>query len=131
MAEAAITINGNVVADPELRFTPAGAAVSNFTVASTPRKYDKNAGEWVDGVTTFLKVNAWRELAEGAAESLVKGDSVVVIGKLAQRSYENNAGEKRTVFEIEADDIGKSVRLRKGRGESRAAPTSVEDGPDW
>lgn len=131
MAEVNITINGNVVGDPELRFTPSGAAVANFSVASTPRKYDKNSGEWVDGTTTFLKVNAWRELAEGAADALVKGDPVVVIGKLTQRSYENNAGEKRTVFEVEADDIGKSVRLRKPRGESRSAPAAAADGPGW
>lgn len=129
MAETLITINGNLTADPDLRFTPSGAAVASFTVASTPRRYDKNAGEWIDGDTVFLKVNAWRELGEGAADALKKGDSVIVSGKLTQRSYEKD-GEKRTVFEIDPTDVGKSVRLRKPRGQ-QSAPAASNDEPDW
>lgn len=116
MAEAIVTISGNITADPELRFTPSGVAAGDFTVASTPRQYDKQSGEWVDGDTTFLRVNVWRELAEGAVENLRRGDAVLVTGKLKQRSFETREGEKRTVFELEADQVGKSVRVRKSGG---------------
>jgi single-strand DNA-binding protein len=109
-----IEIQGNLTADPELRFLDSGIAVGQFSVASTPRV--KKGGEWVDGETVFLRASAWRELAEGAANTLRKGDPVVVIGKLRQRSYEKD-GEKKTVFEIEADFVGKSVRERKQRDE--------------
>lgn len=112
MADANITIDGNLTADPELRFLQSGIAVATFTVASTPRV--KVAGEWEDGETVFLRVSVWREWAEGAAENLVKGDTVVVKGRLKQRSYEKD-GEKRTVFEIDGDFVGKSVRA-KGQG---------------
>jgi len=98
-----------LTADPELRFTPQGAAVANFTVASTPRNYDKNTGEWKDGDALFMRCSLWREPAENAAESLKRGMRVVVTGRLKQRSFESN-GEKRTVVELEVDDIGPSLR---------------------
>ncbi|ORL01797.1 single-stranded DNA-binding protein [Prescottella equi] len=105
-----LTIIGNLVADPELRFTPAGAAVANFTVASTPRTFDKNSNEWKDGDALFMRCNIWREAAENVAESLVRGSRVIVSGRLKQRSYETREGEKRTVIEIEVDEIGPSLR---------------------
>lgn len=107
--ETTITVQGNVTADPELRFTPAGHAVANFTVASTPRTYDKAAGEWKDGDTLFLRCSAWRSLAENIAESLTRGTAVIVTGRLRQRSYETQQGEKRTVVELEADNVGPSL----------------------
>ncbi|MHA4819348.1 single-stranded DNA-binding protein [Streptomyces aculeolatus] len=107
--ETIITVQGNVTADPELRFTPAGHAVANFTVASTPRTYDKAAGEWRDGDTLFLRCSAWRSLAENIAESLTRGTAVIVTGRLRQRSYETQQGEKRTVVELEADNVGPSL----------------------
>lgn len=121
MAESKITIDGNLTADPELRYLPSGAAVANFTVASTPRV--KKDNEWVDGETVFLQVSVWREWAEGAVESLVKGDPVIVVGKLKQRSYEKD-GQKRTVYEIDGEFVGKSVRARKPRGEYSAPAES-------
>lgn len=105
-----ITIIGNVVADPELRFTPSGAAVCNFRVASTPRVFDKNSNQWVDGDGLFLTCNVWREQAESVAESIQKGARVIVNGRLRQRSYETNEGEKRTVYEVEVDDVGPSLK---------------------
>lgn len=107
--DTSITIVGNLTADPELRFTPSGAAVAKFTVASTPRFYDKASGEWKDGDTLFLSCNVWRQAAENAAESLTKGTRVLVNGRLKQRSYETKEGEKRTVYEIEVDDFGPSL----------------------
>lgn len=104
-----ITIVGNITADPELRFTPSGAAVANFTVASTPRSYDKATGEWKDGETLFLRCSLWRQAAENVAESLTKGTRVIVTGRLRQRSYDKD-GEKRTVIELEVDEIGPSLR---------------------
>lgn len=108
--ETPITLVGNLTADPELRFTPSGAAVANFTVASTPRFFDKGSNEWRDGDTLFLPCNAWRALAENVAESLTKGTRVVVQGRLKQRSYETKEGDKRTVYEVEVDDIGPSLQ---------------------
>lgn len=108
--ETIITIVGNVTADPELRFTPSGAAVANFTVAATPRVFDKQANEWRDGDALFMRVSAWRQLAENVAESVRKGHRVIVQGKLKQRSYETREGEKRTVVEMEADEVGPSLR---------------------
>ena len=110
MNDTMLTVVGNLTADPELRFTPSGAAVANFTVASTPRTYDKASGEWKDGEALFLRCNAWRQLAENIAESLTKGAKVIVQGRLKQRSFETREGEKRTVIELEADDIGPSLR---------------------
>jgi len=107
--ETPITLVGNITADPELRFTPSGAAVAKFTVASTPRFYDKTANEWRDGDTLFLTCNAWRGMGENIAESLTKGTRVIVQGRLKQRSYETKEGEKRSVYEVEVDDIGPSL----------------------
>jgi single-strand DNA-binding protein len=108
--DTTITVVGNLTADPELRFTPSGAAVANFTVASTPRIYDRQSGEWKDGEALFLRCNIWREAAENVAESLTRGSRVIVQGRLKQRSFETREGEKRTVFEVEVDEIGPSLR---------------------
>ncbi len=108
--ETVITVVGNLTADPELRFTPAGAAVANFTVASTPRTFDRQTSEWKDGDALFMRCNIWREAAENVAESLTRGARVVVTGRLRQRSYETREGEKRTVVELEVDEIGPSLR---------------------
>lgn len=108
--DTVITVIGNLTADPELRFTPAGAAVANFTVASTPRTFDRNSNEWKDGEALFLRCNIWREAAENVAESLTRGSRVIVSGRLKQRSYETREGEKRTVVELEVDEIGPSLR---------------------
>ncbi len=105
-----ITVVGNLTADPELRFTPSGAAVANFTVASTPRTFDRASGEWKDGEALFLRCNIWRQAAENVAESLTRGSRVIVSGRLKQRSFETKEGEKRTVFEVEVDEIGPSLR---------------------
>src|SRR5690606_24144278 len=108
--DTVITVIGNLTADPELRFTPAGAAVANFTVASTPRVFDRNTNEWKDGEALFLRCNIWREAAENVAESLTRGSRVIVSGRLKQRSYETREGEKRTVVELEVDEVGPSLR---------------------
>ena len=105
-----ITVVGNLVADPELRFTPTGLAVANFRVASTPRVYNRDAGQWEDGEALFLTCNVWREAAENVAESLTKGMRVIVNGRLKQRSYQTREGENRTVFEVEADEVGPSLK---------------------
>jgi len=108
--DTAITICGNLVDDPSLRFTPSGQAVANFRVASTPRYKDQQSGEWKDGEGLFLTCNVWRQAAEHAAESLQRGMRVIVQGRLKQRSYETREGEKRTVYEIEVDDFGPSLK---------------------
>src|SRR5580698_4786323 len=108
--DTAITIAGNLVDDPELRFTPAGQPVARFRVASTPRYLDKNTNEWKDGDSLFLTCNVWRQAAENVAESLTRGMRVIVSGRLRQRSYETKEGEKRTVYEVEVDDVGPSLR---------------------
>ncbi len=105
-----ITLIGNLTDDPELRFTPSGAAVAKFRVASTPRYMDRQTGEWKDGEALFLTCNVWRQAAEHVAESLQRGTRVIVSGRLRQRSYETKEGEKRTVFEVEVDEIGPSLR---------------------
>jgi len=105
-----ITVVGNLTADPELRFTPSGAAVANFTVASTPRMFDRQTNEWKDGEALFMRCNVWRQAAENVAESLTRGARVVVTGRLKQRSFETKEGEKRTVVELEVDEIGPSLR---------------------
>ena len=127
--ETTITVIGNLTADPELRFTPNGAPVANFTVATTARNYDRNTNEWVDGDAMFLGCSVWREQAENIAETLTKGMRVIVTGRLKSRSYETREGEKRTVFEIDIDEVGPALRYatakvaRAGRGDnsSRAA----------
>jgi len=108
--ETTITVIGNLVQDPELRFTPSGAAVANFTIASTPRTFDRNSNEWKDGETLFLRAGVWREAAENVAESLTKGMRVIVTGRLKSRSYEDKEGQKRTIIELEVDEIGPSLK---------------------
>ena len=108
--ETVITVVGNLTSDPELRFTPSGAAVANFTVASTPRTLDKNTNEWKDGEALFLRCSVWRQAAENVAESLHRGSAVIVQGRLKQRSFETKEGEKRTVMELEVDEIGPSLK---------------------
>ena len=105
-----ITIIGNLVDDPQLRYTPTGQAVANFRVASTPRFLDRNTNEWKDGDSLFLSCNVWRQAAENVAESLQRGMRVIVSGRLRQRSYETKEGEKRTVYEVEVDEVGPSLR---------------------
>jgi single-strand DNA-binding protein len=108
--DTTITIIGNLVGDPELRYTPTGQAVATFRVASTPRFLDKNTNEWKDGDSLFLSCNVWRQAAENVAESLQRGMRVIVSGRLRQRSYETKEGEKRTVYEVEVDEVGPSLR---------------------
>src|SRR3982751_4995273 len=108
--DTVITLVGNLVDDPELRFTPSGAAVAKFRIASTPRFLDKATNEWKDGEPLFLACNVWRQAAENVAESLQRGARVIVTGRLRQRSYETREGEKRTVYELEVDEIGPSLR---------------------
>jgi single-strand DNA-binding protein len=108
--ETIITVVGNLVDDPELRFTPSGAAVANFRIASTPRTFDKQTNEWKDGDSLFLSCSVWRQAAENVAESLQRGMRVVVQGRLKSRQYETREGEKRTVFEIEVDEVGPSLK---------------------
>ena len=104
-----ITLIGNLTGDPELRFTPSGAAVANFTVASTPRTFDRQSSEWKDGDTMFLNCSVWRQAAENVAESLTKGTRVIVQGRLKSRSYDDREGNKRTVFEVDVEEIGPSL----------------------
>ena len=108
--ETQITIVGNLTADPELRYTQNGLPVANFTIASTPRTFDRQSNEWKDGEALFLRCNIWREAAENVAESLTRGSRVIVTGRLKQRSFETREGEKRTVMEVEVDEIGPSLR---------------------
>jgi single-strand DNA-binding protein len=108
--ETTLTVVGNLTADPELKFTQSGAAVASFTVASTPRYLDKDSGQWKDGDALFLRCNVWRQVAENVAESLFRGSRVLVTGRLRQRSFETREGEKRTVLELEVDEIGPSLR---------------------
>lgn len=108
--DTVITLVGNLVDDPELRFTASGAAVANFRIASTPRIFDKQTNEWKDGDSLFLTCNVWRQAAENVAESLQRGMRVVVQGRLKQRSYETRDGEKRTVYEVEVDEVGPSLK---------------------
>ena len=126
--DVALTIVGNLVADPELRFTPSGAAVANFTVASAPRIYDKQRGEWKDGEALFMRCTIWREAAENATESLTRGTRVIVTGRLRQRNFETREGEKRSVVELDVEEIGPSLRYASakvskngGRGSKVAA----------
>jgi single-strand DNA-binding protein len=113
--ETVITVIGNLTGDPELRFTPSGAAVANFTVASTPRTFDRQSNEFKDGDTLFMRCSIWREAAENVAESLTKGMRVIVTGRLVQRSYETREGEKRTVVELQVDEVGPSLRYASAK----------------
>jgi single-strand DNA-binding protein len=137
--ETVITLIGNLTADPELRFTPSGAAVANFTVASTPRMFDRQSGEWRDGDALFLRCNIWRQPAENVAETLTRGARVIVQGRLRQRSFETREGEKRTVIELEVDEIGASLRYatasvtkasRSGGGSSGAGQAGGQPASD-
>ena len=135
--DTTITLIGNLVDDPELRFTPSGAAVAKFRVASTPRYLDKQTNEWKDGESLFLQCQIWRQAAENVAESLTKGMRVILSGRLKQRSYETKEGEKRTVFEVEVDEVGPSLRnatakvtrtqRAAGAGGFGAAPAAAAD----
>ena len=109
--ETVITVVGNLTADPELRFTPNGAAVANFTVASTPRTFDRQSNEWKDGETLFLRCSIWREAAENVAESLTKGMRVIVQGRLRARSYDDRDGNRRTSWELDVDEVGPALRF--------------------
>ena len=130
--DTTITMIGNLVDDPELRFTPSGAAVAKFRVASTPRYLDKQTNEWKDGESLFLQCQIWRQAAENVAESLTKGMRVILSGRLKQRSYETKEGEKRTVFEVEVDEVGPSLRnatakvtrTQRAGGSGAAAPAA-------
>ena len=108
--DTVITIIGNLTADPELRFTPSGAAVANFTVASTPRQFDRTSNDWKDGETLFMRCSVWRDAAENVAESLQRGARVLVSGRLKSRSFETKEGEKRTVIELDVDEVGPSLK---------------------
>jgi single-strand DNA-binding protein len=123
-----ITIAGNLVDDPELRFTPAGQPVAKFRIASTPRYLDKTTNEWKDGDSLFLTCNVWRQAAENVAESLQRGMRVIVSGRLRQRSYETKEGEKRTVYEVEVDDVGPSLRNASAKVNRVARSGSGEGG---
>src|SRR5690348_13526679 len=129
--DTVITIIGNITGDPELRFTPSGAAVANFTVASTPRAFDRQANEWKDGETLFMRCSIWRDAAENVAESLTRGTRVIAQGRLTQRSYETKEGEKRTVVEMEVDEVGPSLRYataKVNRTQRQGAPQQGQQG---
>ena len=128
--ETPITLIGNLTADPELRFTPSGHAVAKFTVASTPRTFDRQTSEWRDGDTMFLNCEVWRQYAENVTESLQKGMKVIVTGRLKSRSYETNSGEKRTVFEVEVDEVGPALRNATAKV-TKVASTGGQGGGNW
>jgi single-strand DNA-binding protein len=137
--DTVITIVGNLVDDPELRFTPSGAAVAKFRIASTPRFMDKQTNEWKDGESLFLSCNVWRQAAENVAESLQRGMRVIVQGRLKQRSYETKEGEKRTVYEVEVDEVGPSlksatakvVKTQRGAGAGGFGGGAAADNDPW
>ena len=132
MNETSITVIGNLTSDPELRYTQSGLAVANFTIASTPRTFDKQANDWKDGDTLFLRASCWREFAENVAGGLTKGTRVIATGRLKQRSYETKEGEKRTSIELEVDDIGAAIKHRStGVSSSTAVPQSTEQSDIW
>ena len=130
--ETVITVVGNLTADPELRYTQNGLAVANFTIASTPRSFDRATNDWKDGEALFLRASVWREFAEHVAGSLVKGTRVIATGRLKQRSYETKEGEKRTSFEIEVDEIGPSLRYATAKVERASGGSRDQgDGGGW
>jgi single-strand DNA-binding protein len=133
MQDTTITIIGNLTDDPELRYTPSGAAVAKFRVASTPRYLDKASGQWKDGEPLFLACNSWRDTAEHVAESLTRGARVIVTGRLRQRSYETREGEKRTVMELEVDEVGPSLRYATAKVQkaTRTTGTGARDTDGW
>ena len=132
--DTVITIIGNLTADPELRYTGTGTAVAAFTVAASRRVYDQGSGQWKDGDTLFLRCSAWRDLADHAAETLTKGMRVIVTGRLRQRQYETPDGDKRTVYEVEADDVGPSLKwatAKIAKTTRDKAPHPADDGDPW
>ena len=135
--ETVITVVGNLTADPELRFTPSGAAVASFTIASTPRQFDRNTNEWKDGEALFLRCSIWRQAAENCAESLTRGMRVIASGRLKQRSFETREGEKRTVIELDVDEVGPSLKYASAkvnktqRGSSGAASGGAPSDDPW
>jgi single-strand DNA-binding protein len=132
MTDTIITIIGNLTADPELRFTPSGAAVANFTVASTPRTFDKATNEWKNGETMFLNCSVWRQVAENVAESLSKGMAVIVQGKLKSRTYETQSGERRVVFEVDVDEVGPSLKYASAKvTRNPSSGGSGQGGSSW
>lgn len=129
--ETIITLVGNLTADPELRFTPSGAAVADFTVASTPRTFDRQSNEWKDGETLFMRCSVWREAAENVAESLRKGMRVIAQGRLTQRSWETDTGERRTSVEMQVDEVGPSLRRARARVERSGGQTPSQQAEQW
>ena len=132
--DTTLTITGNLTADPELRFTATGTAVAAFTVAASRRVYDQATGQWQDGDTLFLRCSAWRELADHAAESLTKGMRVIVTGRLKQRQYETPEGDKRTVYEVDADDVGPSLKwatAKIAKTSRDKVPHPADGGDPW
>ena len=126
--ETPLTVTGNLVDDPELRFTPAGQPVARFRIASTPRYRDNATGEWKDGDTLFLTCQVWRQAAENVAETLQKGTRTIVTGRLRQRSYQTNEGEKRTVYELQADEVGASLRNATANVTRASRPGNAQGG---
>ena len=127
--ETVITVVGNLTADPELRFTPNGAAVANFTVASTPRTFDRQTNEWKDGEALFLRCSVWREAAENVAESLTKGMRVIVQGRLRARSYDDRDGNRRTSWELDVDEVGPALRFATARSPAPSAAVAADGTP--
>ncbi|WP_109282426.1 single-stranded DNA-binding protein [Streptomyces orinoci] len=133
--ETTITVVGNLVDDPELRFTPAGAAVAHFRIASTPRTYDRTSGEWKDGESLFLSCSVWRQTAEHVAESLTRGTRVIAHGRLKQRTYEDREGAKRTVFELDVEEVGPTLKnatatvAKSGRNKAPQQPQQAVADP--
>jgi len=128
--ETIVTVVGNLTADPELRYTQNGVAVANFTIASTPRLFDRQSGEWKDGEALFMRASVWREFAEHVASSLTKGSRVVATGRLRQRSYETKEGEKRTSIELEVDEIGPSLRYATAQVQRQSSGQKAVGGSD-
>lgn len=136
MSEVTTTVIGNITADPELRYTQGGHAVASFTIASTPRHFDRQTNEWKDGETVFLRASVWREFAEHVAGSLHKGDRVVATGALRQRSYTDREGNQRTSIELDVDDLGASLKhatatVTKARGNERQYATAAAPADSW
>ncbi|MFI6325109.1 single-stranded DNA-binding protein [Nonomuraea sp. NPDC050556] len=136
IGDTTITVIGNLTADPDMRYTPAGVAVAAFTVASTRRTYDKQTGKWADGDTLFLRCSVWREVADHVTESLTKGTRVIVTGRLKQRDYEDKDGIKRTIYEIDVEEVGPSLRFAtakptKAARQNAPHPADTPGGDPW
>lgn len=129
--ETVITVIGNLTADPELKFTPSGHAVASFTIASTPRTFDRDSNSWKDGAALFLRCSIWRAAAENVAESLTRGMRVIAQGRLVQRSFETKEGEKRTVMELQVDDIGPSIKMATAKVNKVTRDKPAQRGTEW